>query len=134
MLAAASKFPPGWRHGAHFGPANALRDVALKALPEVFAHDADRMARFEREAQVLASLNHPNIAQIYGVEVRALVMELWMAPSLKARKGIVKLGRDLPNLTMPLELFARRHSTLKLACEVPQEGRVVNCICPLGGT
>src|SRR5215467_5295068 len=51
------------------------RDVALKVLPEVFARDAGRMARFQREAEVLASLNHPNIAQIYGVEDRALVME-----------------------------------------------------------
>ncbi len=51
------------------------RDVALKVLPEAFARDADRMARFEREARVLASLNHHNIAQIYGVEDRALVME-----------------------------------------------------------
>src|SRR5262249_36413263 len=45
-------------------------------LPPAFARDADRMARFQREAEVLASLNHPNIAQIYGVEERALVMEL----------------------------------------------------------
>jgi serine/threonine protein kinase len=52
------------------------REVALKILPEHFAQDADRMARFEREAKLLASLNHPNIAQIYGVEERALVMEL----------------------------------------------------------
>ena len=52
------------------------RDVALKILPEVFAHDPDRLARFEREARTLASLNHPNIAAIYGVEERALVMEL----------------------------------------------------------
>ena len=52
------------------------REVALKILPAAFASDADRMARFEREAKVLASLNHPNIAQIYGVEERALVMEL----------------------------------------------------------
>jgi serine/threonine protein kinase len=52
------------------------REVAIKVLPEVFAHDAGRMARFEREAKVLASLNHPNIAHIYGVEERALVMEL----------------------------------------------------------
>ena len=59
------------------------RDVALKVLPEEFAQDADRMARFEREAQVLASLNHPNIAQIYGVEERALVMELVPGESLK---------------------------------------------------
>jgi serine/threonine-protein kinase len=52
------------------------RDVALKVLPEVFARDPGRMARFQREAEVLASLNHPNIAHIYGVEERALVMEL----------------------------------------------------------
>src|SRR6516165_4863665 len=51
------------------------RDVAIKILPEAFAQDADRMARFTREAQVLASLNHPNIEAIYGVEERALVME-----------------------------------------------------------
>jgi Tol biopolymer transport system component len=52
------------------------RDVALKILPEAFAADPDRMARFEREAQVLAALNHPNIAAIYGIEQGAIVMEL----------------------------------------------------------
>src|SRR5262245_53268249 len=56
------------------------RDVALKILPESFADDPDRLARFQREAEVLASLNHPNIAQIYGIEesnaTTALVMEL----------------------------------------------------------
>src|ERR1700693_4613710 len=52
------------------------RDVALKVLPDAFARDPGRMARFQREAEVLASLNHPNIAAIYGVEERALVMEL----------------------------------------------------------
>jgi len=56
------------------------RDVAVKVLPEAFARDAQRMARFEREAKFLASLNHPNIASIYGLEesdgTRALVMEL----------------------------------------------------------
>src|SRR5271154_6780854 len=52
------------------------REVALKVLPDSFARDPERMARFQREAEVLASLNHPNIAQIYGVEERALVMEL----------------------------------------------------------
>jgi Tol biopolymer transport system component/predicted Ser/Thr protein kinase len=52
------------------------REVAIKILPESFAGDPARMARFEREAKVLALLNHPNIAQIYGVEDRALVMEL----------------------------------------------------------
>jgi serine/threonine protein kinase len=52
------------------------RDVALKVLPEAFSHDPERMVRFQREAEVLASLNHPNIAHIYGVEEQALVMEL----------------------------------------------------------
>jgi serine/threonine-protein kinase len=52
------------------------RDVAIKVLPPAFAEDAARMTRFEREAQVLASLNHPNIAAIYGVEQDAIVMEL----------------------------------------------------------
>src|SRR5262249_31296649 len=52
------------------------REVAIKVLPEALAADSDRLARFTREAQVLASLNHPNIAAIYGVEERALVLEL----------------------------------------------------------
>jgi len=52
------------------------RDVAIKVLPPAFAEDALRMQRFEREAQVLASLNHPNVAAIYGIEDRAIVMEL----------------------------------------------------------
>src|SRR6188768_1321170 len=56
------------------------RDVALKILPQAFASDPDRLARFEREAQVLASLNHPNIAQVYGLELvegsACIVMEL----------------------------------------------------------
>src|SRR5579864_5090952 len=52
------------------------REVAIKVLPEAVAQNPERLARFEREAKVLASLNHPNIAQIYGVEDRAIVMEL----------------------------------------------------------
>ena len=59
------------------------RDVAVKVLPPVFAEDAARMARFEREAQVLASLNHPNIAAIYGIEAGAIVMELVEGEDLK---------------------------------------------------
>ena len=63
------------------------REVAIKILPDAFAQDPDRMSRFTREAQVLASLNHPNIAQIYGVEDRALVMELVKGPTLAERIG-----------------------------------------------
>jgi serine/threonine-protein kinase len=59
------------------------REVAIKVLPEAFAQDAGRMARFEREAQVLASLNHPNIAAIYGIEQGAIVMELVEGDDLK---------------------------------------------------
>jgi len=60
------------------------RDVALKILPEIVASDPDRLARFQREAQVLASLNHQNIAAIHGLEesngIRALVLELTVSP------------------------------------------------------
>src|SRR5579863_3390968 len=52
------------------------REVAIKILPEALAQDPERLARFEREAKVLAALNHPNIAQIYGIEDHALIMEL----------------------------------------------------------
>ncbi len=78
------------------------RDVALKVLPAAFAQDAERMARFQREAQVLASLNHTNIAAIYGLEesggVRALVMELVEGPTLAKRlgSGAIPLDDALP--------------------------------------
>src|SRR5438046_6646465 len=69
------------------------RDVAIKVLPDSFAADPDRLARFTREAQVLASLNHPHIAAIYGVEDRALVLELVEGPTLAERiaKGPIPL-------------------------------------------
>src|SRR6202162_998363 len=59
------------------------REVAIKVLPHLLANDPERLARFEREAKVLAALNHPNIAQIYGLEQRALVMELVPGETLK---------------------------------------------------
>jgi len=59
------------------------REVAIKMLPAAFAQDAARMERFAREAQILASLNHPNIAAIYGIEVGAIVMELVEGEDLK---------------------------------------------------
>ena len=65
------------------------RDVAIKVLPEEFAKDKERLARFEREAKLLASLNHPNIASIYGLEesdgLKALVLELVEGPTLAER-------------------------------------------------
>ena len=61
------------------------RDVAIKVLPKAFAQDASRMARFQNEARVLASLNHPNIAAIYGVEEGALVLEFVTGPTLAER-------------------------------------------------
>src|ERR1700684_244708 len=65
------------------------RDVAIKVLPEAFAHDAERLARFQREAKMLAQLNHPNIATIYGLEhsdgTHYLVMELVPGDTLQQR-------------------------------------------------
>ena len=71
-------------HDTKFG-----RDVAIKVLPEAFAHDPERLSRFQREAKMLASLNHPNIAAIYGLEENAgssyLVMELVPGDTLADR-------------------------------------------------
>src|ERR1700686_1535111 len=65
------------------------RDVAIKALPEAFAHDPDRLSRFQREAKLLASLNHPNIATIHGLEdsngTSYLVMEMVPGDTLAQR-------------------------------------------------
>ena len=78
------------------------RDVALKVLPDAFATDPDRLARFTREAQTLASLNHPNIAHIHGLEesggVRALVMELVEGDDLSLRiaRGAIPVDEALP--------------------------------------
>jgi serine/threonine protein kinase len=78
------------------------RQVAVKVLPEAFSRDADRMARFEREARVLASLNHTHIATIFGVEdsgaSRALVMELVEGPTLadRLRSGPIAIAEALP--------------------------------------
>src|SRR5262245_29739677 len=78
------------------------RDVALKILPDAFALDTERLARFTREAHVLASLNHPNIGGIYGLEesgdVRALVLEFVDGPTLAERieRGPIPLEDALP--------------------------------------
>lgn len=73
------------------------RDIAIKVLPALFANDAERLARFTREAQVLASLNHPNIAAIYGIEENALIMELVEGEDLSVHiaRGPMALGDAL---------------------------------------
>jgi hypothetical protein len=87
------------------------RDVAIKVLPEPFGNDADRMARFTREAQVLASLNHPNIAAIYGVEERALVMELVEGRTLAERiaVGAIPVHEALPIVKQIVEALEYAH-------------------------
>ena len=91
------------------------RDVALKALPDAFASDPDRLVRFQREAQVLASLNHPNIAAIYGLEeadgVRALVLELVEGPTLadRIKQGQIPLDKALPIAKQIAEALEAAH-------------------------
>ena len=91
------------------------RQVALKILPEAFAADPDRLARFQREAQVLASLNHPNIAAIHGLEesegTRALVLELVEGPTLADRiaHGAIPLDEALPIAKQIAEALEAAH-------------------------
>jgi eukaryotic-like serine/threonine-protein kinase len=98
------------------------RDVALKVLPDLFTADEERLERFEREAQLLASLNHPHIAQIYGFEdspsagsgqpaVRALVMELVDGPTLadRIRQGPLPLDEALPIARQIAEALQAAH-------------------------
>ncbi len=91
------------------------RDVAIKVLPEAFATDQERLARFEREAKVLASLNHPNIAAIYGLEksgeAPALVLELVEGPTLQDRiaKGPISLDEALPIARQIAEALEAAH-------------------------
>ena len=91
------------------------RDVALKVLPEAFTADPDRLARFEREAKVLASLNHPNIGSIYGLEeaegVKALVLELVEGPTLadRIKQGPIPLDEALPIAKQIAEALEAAH-------------------------
>ena len=93
------------------------RQVALKILPEAFAADPDRLARFQREAQVLASLNHPNIAQIHGLEesegTRALVLELVEGPTLADRiaRGPIPVDEALPIAKQIAEALEAAHES-----------------------
>ena len=93
------------------------RDVALKVLPEAFTADPERLARFEREAKVLASLNHPNIGSIYGLEeaeggkFRALVLELVEGPTLADRiaHGPIPIDEALPIAKQIAEALEAAH-------------------------
>ena len=91
------------------------RDVAIKILPEAFAHDADRLARFQREAKTLAALNHSNIAHIHGLEesggVTALVMELVEGEDLSQRiaRGAIPIDEALPIAKQIAEALEAAH-------------------------
>jgi Tol biopolymer transport system component len=109
------------------------REVAIKVLPDTFAADPDRLARFAREAQMLAALNHPNIAAIYGLEQRALVMELVDGPTLAERiaQGPIPLDEALAiarQITEALEAAHEKgivHRDLKPAnIKLTADGRV----------
>src|SRR5262249_28189437 len=104
------------------------RNVALKVLPEAFAGDPGRMRRFQREAEVLASLNHPNIAHVYGVEERALVMELVEGETLSGPLPIETVLQYSRQIAEALEYAHERgviHRDLKPAnIKVTTEGMV----------
>ena len=109
------------------------RDVAIKILPDAFAHDADRVARFTREAQTLAALNHPNIAQVYGVleegaptHVHALVMELVEGEDLSAliARGAAAPGPEGPGLRLEEALSIARQ--IAEALEAAHEQGIVH--------
>ena len=100
---------------------NLKRDVAIKVLPSAVSNDADRLARFQREAEVLASLNHPNIAQIYGLErsegTTALAMELIEGPTLEDR---------MSHGPIPVEEALQLASQIATALEVAHERGIVH--------
>jgi len=93
------------------------REVALKLLPDHFVDDPDRLARFQREAQVLASLNHPNIAQVYGLEEsnnsRCIVMELVEGETLQERlkRGPIPIDEALPIAKQIAEALEAAHES-----------------------
>ena len=107
------------------------RDVALKILPELFALDPDRLARFKREAQVLASLNHPNIAIIYGFEesdgVHALVLELVEGPTL----GDIIAGRAATESRLSPQASAPSLGKARQAAGVGPRGISINDALPI---
>ena len=109
------------------------RDVALKVLPDAFTNDPDRLARFQREAEVLASLNHPNIAGIHGLEdsddVRALVLELVEGPTLEERIAAgssATAGNGSTTSGMPLDDVLPIARQIADALEAAHEAGVVH--------
>ena len=107
------------------------REVAIKILPDAVANDPERLARFEREAKVLASLNHPNIAQIYGIEERALVMELVEGETLRGPLPVevaLQLARQISEAleARPIQAALAALEALddKLAAEGEEIGRL----------
>jgi serine/threonine protein kinase len=87
------------------------RDVAIKVLPEAFTSDSDRLTRFTREAQVLASLNHPNIAAIHGFENGALILELVEGSTLADRiaQGPIPIDEALPLIRQLIDALEYAH-------------------------
>jgi len=104
------------------------RDVAIKVIPDAFAGDSDRLGRFTREAQVLASLNHPNIAAIYGVEERSIVMELVEGQTLAGPISVKEAQPLILQLIDALEYAHEKgviHRDLKPAnIKITPEGRL----------
>ena len=109
VIAAIGAGGMGEVYRAHDATLN--RDVAIKILPDLFARDPERLTRFEREAQALAALNHPNIAQIYGVVDGALVMEFVEGDDLAQRiaRGSIPLDDALPIAKQIAEALETAH-------------------------
>ena len=105
------------------------REVALKVLPQLFAGDAQRMGRFEREAQLLAALNHPNIAAIYGLEesngMPALVMELVEGPTLAEHMAPSSAGNSTPTV-IPIEEILAIAKQIAEALEYAHERGIIH--------
>jgi hypothetical protein len=114
MTVAGPRWETRWRCGISAG--------AVLPGPDAFSTDPDRLARFEREARTLATLNHPNIAQIYGVEesggVRALVMELVDGPTLDEFAAGAR--HSAPAATGPAAMTQRQHGMIPTSLSLPR--------------
>ena len=115
MKSSARSAQAAWARSIARATPTSERHVAIKILPDSFAHDPDRLARFEREAKTLASLNHPNIAQHSrprrGGRHQALVMELVEGPTLADRiaQGPIPLDEALPIAKQIAEALEAAH-------------------------